>query len=169
MFNCIINMFSITFLLFISETVSCSVISNSLWPHGLLLARLLSPWNSPGTNTGVGSHFSPQDLPDPGILYCRQILYHLSHQGSSNYISVVRYMVAKFNKKHFTYWFNMFFSFCVCLPWKLLLCWFQAEVLNGYKFDLSGSYCRAWFLKIYFSVWFNGFLIIYIWNSSSRV
>jgi len=29
---------------------------------------------------------SPGDLPDPGIkpvlLYCRQILYHLSHQGS---------------------------------------------------------------------------------------
>ena len=29
---------------------SCSVMSNSLWPHGLY-----SPWNSPGQNTGVGS------------------------------------------------------------------------------------------------------------------
>ena len=29
---------------------SHSVVSNSLWPHGLH-----SPWNSPGQNTGVGS------------------------------------------------------------------------------------------------------------------
>ena len=29
---------------------SCSVVSNSLWPHGLY-----SPWNSLGQNTGVGS------------------------------------------------------------------------------------------------------------------
>ena len=36
-------------------------------------------WNSPGKNTGVG-------LPNPGLtlslLHCRQVLYHLSHQGS---------------------------------------------------------------------------------------
>ena len=24
----------------------------------------------------------PRDLPDPGLLHCKQILYHLSHQGS---------------------------------------------------------------------------------------
>ena len=48
---------------------------------------LLSPWNSPGKNTGVGNHsllqgiFSSQGS-NPGLLYCRQILYHLSHQGS---------------------------------------------------------------------------------------
>ena len=33
-----------------SETESCSVVSDSLQPHGLY-----SPWNSPGQNTGVGS------------------------------------------------------------------------------------------------------------------
>ena len=33
-----------------SESESCSVVSNSLQPHGLY-----SPWNSPGQNTGVGS------------------------------------------------------------------------------------------------------------------
>ena len=31
-------------------TTNCSVMSNSLRPHGLY-----SPWNSPGQNTGVGS------------------------------------------------------------------------------------------------------------------
>ena len=42
---------------------SCSVVSNSLPPHGLY-----GPWNSPGQNTGVGSLSLLQgDLPDPGI------------------------------------------------------------------------------------------------------
>ena len=36
--------------LYISESESCSVVSDSLQPHGLY-----SPWNSPGHNTGVGS------------------------------------------------------------------------------------------------------------------
>ena len=41
----------------------------------------------PGKNTGVGSHsllqgiFPTQGL-NPGLLYCRQFLHHLSHQGS---------------------------------------------------------------------------------------
>ena len=54
----------------------------TLWPHGLY-----SPWNSPGQNTGVGSLslfqelFTTQGL-NPGLLYCRQILYQLSHKGS---------------------------------------------------------------------------------------
>ena len=44
--------------------------------------------NSPGKNTRVGCQgkiqeiFSTQGL-NPGLLLCRQILYHLSHQGSS--------------------------------------------------------------------------------------
>ena len=33
-----------------------SVASDFLQPHGLLPARLLCPWDSPGKNTGVGSH-----------------------------------------------------------------------------------------------------------------
>ena len=36
--------------------VSCSVMSGSLKPHGLQPARPLCPWDSPGRNTGVGSH-----------------------------------------------------------------------------------------------------------------
>ena len=32
------------------ESASRSVVSDSLWPHGLY-----SPWNSPGQNTGVGN------------------------------------------------------------------------------------------------------------------
>ena len=39
-----------------SESVSRSVVSDSLWPSGLLPSRLLCPWNSPGESTGVGCH-----------------------------------------------------------------------------------------------------------------
>ena len=53
----------------------------------LLRPRLLCLWNSPGKNTGAGSHsllqgiFLTQRL-NPGVLHCRQILYHLSHRAS---------------------------------------------------------------------------------------
>ena len=66
--------------------VSHSVSSSSLQPHGLQPARLLHPWNSPGNKPGVDSHsllqriFLTQEL-NPGLLHCRHILYHLSHQG----------------------------------------------------------------------------------------
>ena len=36
--------------------LSHSVMSSSLWPHGLLPTRLLCPWDSPSKNTGVGCH-----------------------------------------------------------------------------------------------------------------
>ena len=69
-----------------SESVNRSVISNSLQPPGLQLARLLCPWNSPGKNTVVGCHFLLQGIFliqefNPSLLHCRQILYCLSHQG----------------------------------------------------------------------------------------
>ena len=38
----------------LSVCFSCSVVSNTLWPHGLYSTRLLCPWGSPGQNTGVG-------------------------------------------------------------------------------------------------------------------
>ena len=37
--------------------LSHSVVSDSLWLHGLQPARLLCPWNFPGKNAGVGCHF----------------------------------------------------------------------------------------------------------------
>ena len=61
---------------------SCSVVSDSLRPHGLY-----SPWNSPGQNTGVGSHSLLQGIfptlgSNPGLPHCKWILYQLSHKGS---------------------------------------------------------------------------------------
>ena len=63
-----------------------SVMSDSLRPYGLEPTRFLCPWYSSGRNTGVGCHsllqgiFLTQGL-NLGLPHCRQILYHLSHQG----------------------------------------------------------------------------------------
>ena len=43
-------------------SVSQSVMSASLWPHGLHSTRLLCLWNSPGKNTRVGCHFLLQGI-----------------------------------------------------------------------------------------------------------
>ena len=58
-----------------------SVMSDSLWPHGLY-----SPWTSPGQNTEVGSRSLLQGiLPtqgwNPGLPHCRWILLPAEPQG----------------------------------------------------------------------------------------
>ena len=68
---------------------SCSVMSDSLWPHWL-------SWNSPGQNTGVGSlsHFQgifPTQGSNPGVPNYRQILYQLSHKGNPGTLQYVVY------------------------------------------------------------------------------
>ena len=73
------------------EIESCSVVSDSLWPHGLY-----SSWNSPGQNTGVGSLsllqgiFPTQGL-NPCLPHCRWILYQLSHKESPRILEWVTY------------------------------------------------------------------------------
>ena len=50
------------FSFLMGNVLNCSVVSNSLRPHGLSPARLLYPWNFPGNNTGVGCHFLLQGI-----------------------------------------------------------------------------------------------------------
>ena len=69
------------------ESVSRSVMFDSLQPHGLQPTRILCPWNSLSKDTGVGCHSLLQGISlsqrlNPSLLHCRQILYHLSHSGS---------------------------------------------------------------------------------------
>ena len=68
--------------------LSCSVVSDSLRPHGQWPIRLLCPWDSPCKNTGVRCYALLQRIflaqgSKPGIPNCRQILYQPSQQGSS--------------------------------------------------------------------------------------
>ena len=55
------------------QSVSCSVVSDSLRPYGLQPAMLLCPWISAGQNTGVGGQFLLQGIfPTEGsILFFR--------------------------------------------------------------------------------------------------
>ena len=75
----------------LGERESRSVVSDSLWPHGLY-----SPWKSPGQNTGVGSlsllqGIFPTQGSSPGLLHCRRILYQLNHQGRPRILEWVTY------------------------------------------------------------------------------
>ena len=76
---------------YLLQSESCSVMSNSLWPHALY-----SPWNSPGQNTGVGSlallqGIFPTQGSIPGLPHRRQFLYQLSHKGSPRILEWVAY------------------------------------------------------------------------------
>ena len=82
--------------------VSFSVMFDSvtLWTEA---AKLLCPWNSPGKNTGMYCHSLLQGIfltqgSNPGLLHCRQILYHLSHQGSTS------------STTYYNYFFQLFLS-----------------------------------------------------------
>ena len=59
----------------------CSVMSNSLQPHGLY-----SVWNSPGQNTGVGSCSLLQEIfPTQVSCIAGGFFYQLSYQGSPSW------------------------------------------------------------------------------------
>ena len=67
------------------------VVSNCLRPHGPY-----SPWNSPGQNIGVTSlsllqGIFPTQGSNPGLPYCRWILYQLSHKGKPRILEWVAY------------------------------------------------------------------------------
>ena len=52
--------------------------------------------DSPGKNTGAGCHALLQGIfttqgSNPGLLHCRQILYHLSHQGNPRILDWIAY------------------------------------------------------------------------------
>ena len=72
-----------------SESESHSVLSKSLWPHGLY-----SPWNSLAKR--VGSLFLLQGIfltqgSQPGLPHCRCIIYQQSHKGSPRILKWVVY------------------------------------------------------------------------------
>ena len=101
------------------------------------------PWDSPGKNIGVGCHsllqgIFPTQVLKPGILPCRQIIFHLSHQGSlCNFI---------WNKEIFsTYLENL-----------LEIIYYQAnETLCGLKFLMVNPILFRTFQSIHMpsSVW----------------
>ena len=79
---------------------SCSVMSDSLWHHGLY-----SPWNYLGQNTGVGSLILlqgtfPTQGSNLGLPYYRQILYQLNHKGSPRIMEWIAYLFSRGSSQH---------------------------------------------------------------------
>ena len=75
--------------------LSRPVVSNYLQSQGLQPTNLRG--GSPGKNTPVGCHVLlqgvfPTQQSNPGLPQCRQILYHLSNQGSSRILEWVAYL-----------------------------------------------------------------------------
>ena len=84
--HCLVSLSSIFPFCCERESVSGSIMTDSLQLPGPQPARLLCPWNSPGKNTGVHCPFLLQGIfltqgSNLGLLHCRQILYCLNHQG----------------------------------------------------------------------------------------
>ena len=78
-------------IIILNESESHSIMSTSLWPHGLC-----SPWNSPGQDSLVGSLSLLQRIfttqrSNPCFLHYRWILYQLSHKGSPRILEWVAY------------------------------------------------------------------------------
>ena len=91
--NCVFCTSGRFFTIWVIREAQKWIISSSIMSNPEMPTRLLCPWNSPGKNTGVGSlshlHqmccdsllqgiFLTQAL-NPGLLHCKQILYHLNH------------------------------------------------------------------------------------------
>ena len=68
-------------------------------PHELGPTRILRPWGFPGKSTGMGCHFLLQGIfptqgSNPGLPHCRQLLYHLSHQGNPSLYSCHFFLIS---------------------------------------------------------------------------
>ena len=141
-----------------SKSVSLwSVFALHVWSHGLYSPPGSSYlWNSPGQNTGVGSHsllqgiFLTQGL-NPGLLHCRWILYQLSYKGSGRILKWVAYPSSNREVNQ-----NFQANFC---PHKLpflknfvfvLYNWFFFFHLNTIHFH---NYNNLYFVLLYFHFW----------------
>ena len=104
-----------------SASVSRSVVSVSLQPHGLKLARLLCPQHFPGKKTGVGRHsllqgiFPTQGL-NPSLLHWQTVLHCLSHQGSPPHLGVGA-------KCPFWFWYLFFLGYMYFWYWVACCCY----------------------------------------------
>jgi len=89
-------------------------------------ARLLCPWDFPGKNTGVGRHSLLQGILQThglnlGLLLCRHILYHLSHQESPSstinldMVSMTHFFLSQKYLKRTKYWGSWLWSWATAV------------------------------------------------------
>ena len=110
---------------FTSDSESSSVVSNSV---------IL--WNSPGQNTGVGGLsllrgiFSTQGS-NPGLPYCRGILYQLRHKGSPRILEWIAYPFSSRSS-----WFRNQ-TRVSCITGRFFTNWANREALTSDVWSLS--------------------------------
>ena len=75
-------------LLLLRKSETGSVVSDSLWPHGLKPGRPLCPWNPPGKNPGVGCHFLLHTETEPGSGVCALICCIFHVRGVLDWVEV---------------------------------------------------------------------------------
>ena len=73
--------------------LSCSIVSDTM---NCILPGSSVHGDAPGKNTGVGCHsrlwgIFPVLGSNPGLPHCKQILYHLSYQGSPKLLECIAY------------------------------------------------------------------------------
>ena len=134
-------------------SVSYSVVSDSLWPHGLQLTRLLCLWNSPGKNIGVGSHSLLQEI------FLTQVWTWVSHMASRfftvwaakgcycRFLSIWYFLENfKYNsvsKKKNYYYVHEYIYWIVCDK-----CWRSMQVKNpSLNFGTSFILCPSFLLQ----------------------
>ena len=110
-----------------------SVMSNSLWPHGLYC-----PWNSPGQNTGVCSLSFFQGIittqgSNPGLLDCRWMLYQLSHKGRPKILKWVAYPFSRVSSQPRN-WTRV-----SCIAGGFFTNWAMREAWTEYMGGLNGA------------------------------
>ena len=119
---------------------SCSVLSNSLQPHGLQPTRLLQPWDFPSKSTGAGCHcLLPHAHSGTGSLSCsnNQKMYPSQHQ--SHLLRVFRRCRHFIWDKTFspftglTYWFNTLTTISLKTDSMLPIVLIQMNVLTKQK------------------------------------
>ena len=92
------------------KSVSCSDMLDSSRPHGPQPTRLLSPWNSPGKNTGVGCHFFLHRVfltqgSNPGLLIAGRFFSVLSEpypRQGKGILTPASFLVSPKGKKSYT-------------------------------------------------------------------
>ena len=130
-----------------SESVSHSVLPDSFQPMDCSLPASSVHRDSLGKNTWVGCQFLLQGIfptqeSNPGLPHCRQILYHLNHEGS--------HLVPPPGIRPEP----------PALEGQSLNHWTPREVPNLKHWKVVGNYMPNWFL--FFLVWLYSIIIMVI-------
>ena len=141
------------------ESESCSVMCDSLRPHGLY-----SPVNFLGQNTGVGSLsllqgvFPTQEL-NAGLPHCRRIPYQLSYKGSLSWFkeyentwSFSVFSAIFINEHHLSEFQNLRIS-CFLKLMTLMSCFWCLRNFFGLCPLLSNSSTTLWLSLPFYLPW----------------